>query len=288
MKKIALAGVAHIHAPNFVKRLQERSGVEVVSLWDHDRARAERYAKEIGCRICGEAEELWNDPEVDAVVVCSETDRHAALVPAAAKAGKHLFVEKPLGFSAADAREMAKAIREAGVLFQTGYFMRGFPAHRALKQMIADGVFGTVTRIRHSNCHQGSLGGWFVTCRCGAECDETGTALLKFSDGAVAMLAGGWVDQANPVTCEVSGTDGFAYILNGELFVISPKLEGADGKAPWQPLPEALPHAFELFLDALEGKDVPLVSACEAADRNIVMEALYKAAKGHCWERPAY
>lgn len=333
MKKIALAGVAHIHAPNFVKRLQERSGIEVVSLWDHDRARAERYAKEIGCRICGEAEELWNDPEVDAVVVCSETDRHAALVPAAAKAGKHLFVEKPLGFSAADAREMAKAIREAGVLFQTGYFMRGFPAHRALKQMIADGVFGTVTRIRHSNCHQGSLGGWFdtdyrwmadpkiagcgafgdlgthsldilmwlfgrpelvtadirtVTGRYGVECDETGTALLKFSDGAVAMLAGGWVDQANPVTCEVSGTDGFAYILNGELFVISPKLEGADGKAPWQPLPEALPHAFELFLDALEGKDVPLVSACEAADRNIVMEALYKAAKGHCWERPAY
>ena len=52
MKKIALAGVAHIHAPNFVKRLQERSGIEVVSLWDHDRARAERYAKEIGCRIC--------------------------------------------------------------------------------------------------------------------------------------------------------------------------------------------------------------------------------------------
>ena len=97
MKKIALAGVAHIHAPNFVKRLQERSGVEVVSLWDHDRARAERYAKEIGCRICGEAEELWNDPEVDAVVVCSETDRHAALVPAAAKAGRlppHTFCTK--------------------------------------------------------------------------------------------------------------------------------------------------------------------------------------------------
>ena len=43
------------------------------------------------------------------------------------------------------------------------------------------------------------------------------------------------------------------------------------------------PHAFELFLDALVGKDVPLVTASEAAYRNVVMEALYTGAKLKSW-----
>lgn len=332
MKKIAVAGAAHIHTPAFVRFLNARENVEVVALWDHQADRAAKYAAELGCGVAAEAADLWRNPEVDAIVVCSETDRHRDLVPAAAQAGKHLFVEKPLGFAAADAVEMARIVTESGVIFQTGYFMRGQPAHQALKQLLADGVFGTVTRIRHTNCHSGLLLGWFdtdyrwmadpavagcgafgdlgthsldilmwlfgrpeqvtadlrtVTGRYGDDCDESGTALLKFPDGAVATLAGGWLDRANPVSCEISGTEAFACILNGELFVFSPKLE-LDGKTPYAPLPEALPHAFLLFLDALEGKEVPLVSAAEAADRNIVMTALYEAARRRAWLAPAY
>ena len=80
---------------------------------------------------------------------------------AAAAAGKHMFVEKPLGMGAVDAYRMAEAIEKAGVLFQTGYFMRGNPIHLFLREQIAAGSFGKITRIRHSNCHAGSLGGWF-------------------------------------------------------------------------------------------------------------------------------
>lgn len=327
MKKIAIAGAAHIHTPNFVKTLKGRADFEVAAVWDHDRARAEKYAAELGCPVRERAEQLWNDPSIDAVVICSETNRHKELVLAAAAAGKHLFVEKPLGFSAADAREMAEAIRRAGVLFQTGYFMRGTPVYQALKQLISEGAFGTVTRIRHTNCHQGSLGGWFdtdyrwmadpgiagcgafgdlgthsldilmwlfgkpervvadirtVTGRYGEACDETGTALLKFPGGATGVLAGGWVDPYHPVSFEISGTEGGACIFNGELYVQIPK-RNIDGKQPWGPLPEALPHAFVLFLEALNGKPVPLVSAGEAADRNVVMEALYASARDGRW-----
>ena len=56
---------------------------------------------------------------------------------------------------------MADAITGAGVTFQTGYFRRGDPKHVFLKDQIAEGNFGKVTRIRGSNCHGGSLGGWF-------------------------------------------------------------------------------------------------------------------------------
>ena len=54
-------------------------------------------------------------------------------------------------------------------------------------------------------------------------------------------------------------------------------MEGADGLAPWTGLPELQPHAFDLFLEKLTGQDVPLVSVREAALRNEVMDALYRA-----------
>ena len=73
---------------------------------------------------------------------------------------------------------------------------------------------------------------------------------------------------------------------NGELVVKSSKLDGADGSSPWEELPAELPHAFTLFLDAVEGKSVPLVTADEAAARNVVMEAIYRAARTATWVKP--
>lgn len=58
---------------------------------------------------------------------------------------------------------MARAIEKAGVLFQTGYFMRGSPVHQFLREQVQKGSFGKITRVRHSNCHAGSLKGWFDT-----------------------------------------------------------------------------------------------------------------------------
>lgn len=130
-----------------------------------------------------------------------------------------------------------------------------------------------------------SLGGG--TRRYG-DCDEFGEGLLEFACGATVTLAAGWVDVANPVSLLVSGTQGHAYIANGELFFQSEKVPGADGKAPWKELPPELPHAFELFLDAALGKPgVPLVGVREAAARSAVMEALYRAAAGRTWLEPA-
>ena len=65
-------------------------------------------------------------------------------------------------------------------------------------------------------------------------------------------------------------------------------MTGADGKEPWTALPAEWPHAFVLFLEALAGKKVKLVSAREAALRSVVMETLYKAAKHTKWETVAF
>lgn len=330
MLYVTLVGAAHIHTPGFVKRLNARADVRVKGVWDWQPERAQKWAGELNTRPIDRIESIWADNEIGGVIICSETNRHEALVLAAAAAGKPMFVEKPLGLGAADAFRMAAAIEKAGVLFQTGYFMRSQGVHRFLRQQVQAGHFGRITRVRMSNCHSGSLGGWFdgdyrwmadpAVAGCGAfgdlgthrldimlwlmgdplrvtadvdvatgrygDCDEYGEGLLKFADGAIGVLAGGWVDLADPVSLLISGTEGHAYICNGQLYFKSNRVESADGKLPWSDLPADLPHAFELFLDAVQGQDAPLVTAREAAIRSAVMEAMYQAARTRTWVQP--
>jgi len=160
---LALVGGAHIHTPGFISLLNGRDDVVVKYVWDHDAARAQKRAKHLDAEVVGDVTVVWADPEVDAVIVCSETDRHLDLVLQGAAAGKHLFVEKPLGITSKDSYRMAAAMETAGILFTTGYFMRTNPVLRFLKEQIALGNFGQLTRIEGWNCHSGSLGGWFDT-----------------------------------------------------------------------------------------------------------------------------
>jgi predicted dehydrogenase len=158
---LSLAGAAHIHTPGFIKRLLARTDVRVTHVWDHDAARAARRAAELGAQTVANAADLWRDDAPKNVIVCSETNWHEKLVSPAALARKNLFVEKPLGFAGDDAQRMARAIAASGAVFSTGYFQRGNPINQFLKEHIAKGSFGRVTRARKSNCHAGSLGGWF-------------------------------------------------------------------------------------------------------------------------------
>jgi len=159
---IALAGAAHIHTPSFVKKLAAREDISVRWVWDPDPAVAAKRAEILNARVAGTPSQIWDDTEVSAAVITSQTDLHEELVMPACAAGKHLFVEKPLGFRAADAGRMASAIESAGVIFQTGYFMRGQPHFQFLKKAFQAGYFGDVTRIWLSNGHAGSLQDWFT------------------------------------------------------------------------------------------------------------------------------
>ena len=160
---VAFVGVAHIHTPGYLKLVNQRPDVQIKYVWDHDAERSARRAKEVDAQVPPDAKTIWSDPEITAVIILSETNLHHELVLAAAKAGKHMFVEKPLGITARESREMAEAIEKAGVLFTTGYFMRTDAKNLFLKSQIDAGNFGTITRVFASNCHNGSLGGWFDT-----------------------------------------------------------------------------------------------------------------------------
>lgn len=329
---VAFVGCAHIHTPQFVGMLKKRSDVRVKGVWDHDEARAAKRARELGAPTIVDVKAVWEDPSIEAVVICAETNRHRDLVLAAAAAKKHLFVEKPLGITAAESHEMAAAIEKNNLLFTTGYFMRTQPQNLFLKEQVAAGAFGKITRVRGSNCHSGSLGGWFdtewrwmadpkiagvggfgdlgthsldillwlfgevetitadikiVSGRYG-DCDESGEALIKFKNGITGTLAAGWVDVQDPVTLQISGTEGHAVRFGNDLYFKSKKVEGADGSDPWRKLPKSPKLPLDQFLDAVGGQQgQPLVTVREAAARVAVMEAAYKGARARTWEKPA-
>jgi predicted dehydrogenase len=161
MTTLALVGCSHIHVPGFTKQLAERPDVRVKWAWDPDPARVAKWGAAAGARTAGSVAEILADREVKGIVVLSETNRHRELVAAAAAAGKHLFVEKPLGTTGAESRAMADAIEKAGLVFTTGYFMRTDPKVLFLRDQVAKGAFGRITRASAWNCHSGSLGGWF-------------------------------------------------------------------------------------------------------------------------------
>jgi predicted dehydrogenase len=336
MIELALVGCAHIHTPGFINMLKKRTDVKVKSVWDHHAERAAVRAKDLGAQVVSSLNDIWKDASIPAVIICSETNRHDELVAPATKAKKHLFVEKPLAGTAKDGQAMAKQIEKAGVIFQTGYFMRSDPKMRFIKKLVDEGAFGKITRVRGSNCHSGALGGWFdskpkdpasdwrwmadpsqsgvggfgdlgthlldiliwlmgdVTSVTGQidngtarykGCDELGEGLLRFKNGAIGTLAASWDDVADPLRLLVSGTEGYAAIIKDQLHLSSKKYKQFDGTSPIRnsEMEAGLPHAFELFLDAVTGKKVPLVTAKEAAYRSTVMEAIYAGARTSQW-----
>lgn len=104
--KLALVGASHIHSPGVVDRLDERGDVAVLAVWDPDAAIASKYAEQLRCPAVSDVASALAVPGLDAVVVLSQTSRHGALVEEICAAGKHCFVEKPLGLGLADAARM--------------------------------------------------------------------------------------------------------------------------------------------------------------------------------------
>ena len=158
---VAFVGLDHIHTPQYLNAVYRHPGVRIKYLWDEDPARAKARAGQVGATVPEQIETIWSDPEVQGVVILSATDRHKALVLAAAQAGKGMFVEKPLGINREECADMVLAVEKAGVTFTTGYFMRTDPMHLFLKDEVAKGHFGTISRVWASNCHNGSLAGFF-------------------------------------------------------------------------------------------------------------------------------
>jgi 1,5-anhydro-D-fructose reductase (1,5-anhydro-D-mannitol-forming) len=125
--------------------LSRAEGTTMAAVCSRDLARAEQVAAQFGfARAYDSYQQLLRDDLVDAVYICTPNALHAEQTIAAARAGKHVLVEKPMALSVADAEAMVEACDSAGVRLGVGFHLRHHPAHSEIRSLIADGRLGGI------------------------------------------------------------------------------------------------------------------------------------------------
>ena len=135
-------------AGSFVRALLAETDQRVVAVGSRSIERAEEFATRNGIeRAYGGYEEVATDPEVDIVYIAAPHTGHRDLALMAIAAGKHVLVEKPIGVSLDDAREIADAARSAGVYVMEAMWSRFIPQTSVISQLLRDDVLGDLRLV---------------------------------------------------------------------------------------------------------------------------------------------
>ena len=143
---IGAGRIGKIHAENLATRIP---GASVSAIADPILGAAQEAAERLHIPVaCADYRQILEDAEIDAVAICSSTDTHARLIVEAARAGKHIFCEKPIAYDLAKIDEALAAVERAGVKLQIGFNRRFDPNFRKVRQMVRDGKVGDVHILR--------------------------------------------------------------------------------------------------------------------------------------------
>jgi predicted dehydrogenase len=115
-------------------------------------SKAADFCARHGIRLVPAYEQVLKDDSIDAVVLATPHSTHSEQIAAAAKAGKHVFVEKPLGLSRADCELVVGSCAERKVTLAVGYNWRFQPALREVKRMLDDGRLGKLLHVEGNFC----------------------------------------------------------------------------------------------------------------------------------------
>jgi len=120
---------------------------KVVAVSDVSEERANALGKELDAEVFLDYDALLAQRDVDAVLIASPPFLHRPMVESAARAGKHIFCEKPMAPYVADCDAMIDAIQTAGVRFQIGHVCRFHATHSKVRELVASGEYGTPTAM---------------------------------------------------------------------------------------------------------------------------------------------
>ncbi len=286
MINIALAGTWHVHFHGYANVVKNDPRCKITALWDPDPAAGAAEAKTYGCDYVPDYDAMLSRPDVDAVLVCSATSQHKALITKAARAGKHIFTEKVLCFTEAEARETADAVLASGVKFTISFPWRARSDFKWVKSAVADGLVGNITYCRMRNCHNGVSAGWLPdsffdkeTCGGGAMMDlgahgmyllnwlmgrpekavsafgnvtvktveDNALTAFVYENGAIGVNETSFVAQNDPFSFELVGDKG-TVLLGGFL---DRACYNAGGGWIFPPLPKADPEPLQAWIDAI-------------------------------------
>jgi myo-inositol 2-dehydrogenase/D-chiro-inositol 1-dehydrogenase len=141
--KIGVIGTGRIGKVHIATLVQSVPQAEIIAVADVDLKSAEQVAKTFGINtVSDRPEDIFENKEIDAVVICSSTDTHARYIVAAANAGKHIFCEKPVDLSIDVIKNALKKADLAGIKLMLGFNRRFDPNFLKLKKLVSEGKIG--------------------------------------------------------------------------------------------------------------------------------------------------
>jgi predicted dehydrogenase len=136
----------------------QRSGkLEIVSCYSRSEDKRKNFAEKYRCRPAASYEAILANAGIEAIINTTPTDVHLATTSAAAAAGKHVFLDKPIANTVSDGRAITEACRKAGVVLALGYQRRRESHFRWIRQQIDDGLFGRLVNAE-ANISRDRLG----------------------------------------------------------------------------------------------------------------------------------
>lgn len=201
---IGILSHAHGHANTYCKAMQAFDDVELIASWDDNTERGQQAAQSFGLEYRSRAEDVIQDPRVDAVIVTTETNRHADFIERAAAAGKHILCQKPMATTLQDCDRIIDAVTKYGVKFSMAFQMRHDPVNIKIKQLLDQGTVGKVAVVRRRHAISVLLNPGFVNGPTRWHLDPVSNVGMFFDDATHAADWFYWMlGEAQSVTAEV-------------------------------------------------------------------------------------
>lgn len=155
--KVAVLGFWHVHAKDYARQAQEHPGTELVAVWDDDLELGQAGADQFGVPFTSDLGALLSRDDLDGVIITTSTDVHRDVMVKAATAGKHIFTEKVLAPTVAEATEIIEAADANNVKLVVSLPRLAHGYTQAISEVIASGVLGRLTYGRVRLSHDGAI-----------------------------------------------------------------------------------------------------------------------------------
>src|SRR6201987_3733922 len=147
MRTIAVVGtgfIGSVHARNVARH----PGARLVGVYDANFESARRIADETGCRSVADVADIFDNRDIEAIVIATPTNTHVEYLQRAALSNKAIYCEKPIGLDYKEAEQAVRAVRATGVPVMLGFNRRFDASHVAVKEAIDKGDVGKVEIVQ--------------------------------------------------------------------------------------------------------------------------------------------
>jgi predicted dehydrogenase len=135
---VALVGAGNLARWTHLPILKRTPGAELLAIYSASGVRGKSYGLRFGAQYCAsDYADVLRDPDVKVVVIVSRNQDHAPQALAALRAGKDVFLEKPMALTEQECRELSQAVRQSGRRITVGFNRRFAPSYLGLKEQLA-------------------------------------------------------------------------------------------------------------------------------------------------------